>query len=694
MKNERLLIDGYLYNDYENSYILNKSKYDLLNMFCEKISKINSYIEKFIKEKMDNKLLKDKLAEFKNEKNFHNLFSLLLTKIDVSFNENNIMLNKILDQIKKFKDSFKSYFKKYDEFVNSQKKFVNKLNEIENYKNNFFIASNNAEKGTYEFLKKKVFNIKSKNQNEFQEKENLKNLAKIELDKYKEKIKEGNNELEFFNEMQKEIFQSEKGLEIKYNEVYSDCLMIYLEHQISINEQGTIEEIKEKILNLNEKSNTKQLKHFLENYIQKDEIDFVQYRTHIQFDKCQDALELSAVFMTYNEMSEYIGKYKDNDFLDETQKLELSRKINKILHLNEKITEQDSEVLFDIVKNNMGQIVFINLLSLLRSNGFYEKSKNFILVIAKTLNIILETAEKEKNYEKAKNCIILSQTFFYYDLNKKKNYIFEFIKENKWIKSPEFWRAFINVMLEKEFEKAHILKKYNLNDILLTQLLPFINNMKELGIDIRIIIKIMDEFLLKYNYLSKESYNVLFSILDNNPKQIEKYRKELKDNPNLENELYNNDQKNDNDDNKANDNDENKINNNVNKENNNDIKINNNNDENKDNGNKDINKVNKQVNEINNNNNIINNDKDNEKNKDINKNNDKIINEDNEKNNKDKDINNKANENKDNNINENNHYNNKGNEDKDNENNIDNNNNNINKDNEKKIEEVKEQKEN
>ena len=78
-------------------------------MFCEKISKINSYIEKFIKEKMDNKLLKDKLAEFKNEKNFQNLFFLLLTKIDVSFNENNIMLNKILDQIKKFKDSFKSY---------------------------------------------------------------------------------------------------------------------------------------------------------------------------------------------------------------------------------------------------------------------------------------------------------------------------------------------------------------------------------------------------------------------------------------------------------------------------------------------------------------------------------------------------------------------------------------------------------
>ena len=555
MRNERLLIDGYLFNDYENTYILNKSKYELINIFYEKISKVNSYIEKFIREKMDNKIMKDKLTEYKNEENFRDLFLLLLSKIDVTFNESYIMLNKILELIKKLKESFKLYFKKYEDFLVNQKKFENKLNEIEIYKNNFINSSNKAETFTYEFLKKKVFNIKSKNQSEFQEKENLKNIAKNEMKKYKEKIKEGNIELKFFNEKQKEAFQAEKKLEIAYNEIYSDCLMTYLEQQLIINGEGTIGEIKQKIVILNEKSNTGQLKYFLDNYIQKEEIDFIQYKSHIEFDNCKDTLELSAVFMTYNEMSEYIGKYKDNVFLDESQKLDLSQKINKILHLNDKITEQDYKILLDVVKNNMGQNVFINLLSLLRSNGFYEKAKNFIIFISKILIFILECAEKEKNYEKAKNCIILSQTFFYLDINRKKIYMFGLIKNNKWIKSPQFWRAFTGISLEKEFEKAHILKKHNLNDVLLTQILPYINNMKELGIDYRIIVKIVDEFLEKYHYLNEESYNTVFALINKNPNQIEKYRKELQDNPNLEKELYNNnDENNENDDNKDNDN--------------------------------------------------------------------------------------------------------------------------------------------
>ena len=547
MKNERLLIDDYLYNDYENSLIINKSKNELITIFYEKLYKLNSYIEKFIKEKIDSKNMKDILAEFQNEKNFSELLLLLLNKIDTTINETFTMINKILELIKKLKESFKLYFKKYDEFLIYQKKFENKLNEIEIYKINFMNSSNKAESVTYDFLKKKVFNIKSKNQTEFQNKENLKNIAKTEMKKYKEKIKEGNNVLKIFNKIQKEIFHTEKELEIEYNEIYSDCLMAYLEHQLIINGNRTIEEIKQKIVIANEKSNTRQLKHYMENYIQKDEINFVQYKSKIEFDNCKDALELSAVFMTYNELGEYIGKYKDNVFLDETQKLDLSKKINKILHLNEKITEQDYKILFDIVKTSLGQNVFINLLSLLRSNGLYEKSENFIIFISKTLNYILECAEKEKNFEKAKNCIILSQTFFFVDLNKKRTYIFALIKDNKWIKSPQFWRNFIDISLEKEFEKARILKKHNLNDVLLTQILPYINNMKQLGIDYRIIVKIVDEFLKKYQYLNQESNKTVFSLISQDPNQIEKYRKELQDNPNLEKELYNNDDNNEND---------------------------------------------------------------------------------------------------------------------------------------------------
>ena len=540
MKNDYTLIDEYLDSNYENSYNKNKSKYELISNLYEKLSKINSYIEKFIKEKMDSKIMKVKLQEYNGEENFYNLFLLLKNTIDSTFNENYNMFNEILESLGTLKEIFKSYFKKYEEFFNIQKKFANKLNEIENYKNNFLETAKKAEMATYEYLKKKLFK-KSTKQSEFNEKEELKNSAKLQLEKYKSKINEGNNELSLFNEFQKETFKSEKELEIKYNGVYSDCLMTYLEHQLTLT--NSQDEIKERIVQLNQNSNTKKLKDYLNKYHQKDEINMKQYCSYIDFERCKDELELSACYKAYNEMENSIGKYKEIDLQKEKEKLEIGKIINRILHLDEKITDEDTNQLKELVKTNIGQTVFINIFSKLRANGIYEKPKKFILEMVKVINIIMEYSKKEKYYDKIKNCFILSQTFYYSDTNNKektKNYIFEFIKNIKWLKSTDFWRTFIDTMLQSQIKKRNVnIKKLNLNDILLTQLLPHINNMKEIGIDIRIIIKIVDEFLEKYNYLNKESYKTLFSIISDDIKIIEKYRKEYKENPNLEKELYN-----------------------------------------------------------------------------------------------------------------------------------------------------------
>ena len=542
MEIKESLIDNYINNDYEKSYKCNKTRYELILKLSEKITKINSYIEKFIKNIMENKIMKDKLSSFKEGENFQNLFLLIQQTIDTTFNQNYSMINKILDLINDLKENYKLYFKKYDDFFNYQKKFIIKLNEIENLKNNFISSAKNAEIVTYDFLKRKVLNEKSKSLSEFQEKENLKALAKTNLEKYKFKIEEGNMDLKTFNAKQIELFKKEKELKIQYNSIYSDCLMEYLEHQLLIS--GSENEIKDKIIKLNEEKNTTKLEDYLRNYKQKDEIDFEQYTTNIKFDKCKDALELSTCFMTYNELGNYIGKYKENDILSETKKLEINQEINRILNLDEKITDEDFEKLIKIVENNDGEKIFLILLSVFRATGKFEKSERFIFTIGKVLNAILEHSEKDKIYENGKNCIILSQTFYYLDINNTKIYIFQLIKDNNWIKGPQFWRPFIEMKLKQEFDKARIHKKHNLNNILLTQLLPYVNLMRELELDIRIIIKIVDEFLENYNYLNEESYNTLFTIISSDKKEIEKYRKEYKENPNLENELYNYNDKN------------------------------------------------------------------------------------------------------------------------------------------------------
>jgi hypothetical protein len=94
-------------------------------------------------------------------------------------------------------------------------------------------------------------------------------------------------------------------------------------------------------------------------------------------------------------------------------------------------------------------------------------------------------------------------------------------------------------MIKTELDRAANFLKPKFGEVLLSQLLPYINNMKQFGLDMRIIIKIADEFLEKYKYLNEQSYKILFNILSNDDELIEKLRKEYKENPDLENQLYN-----------------------------------------------------------------------------------------------------------------------------------------------------------
>jgi hypothetical protein len=164
----------------------------------------------------------------------------------------------------------------------------------------------------------------------------------------------------------------------------------------------------------------------------------------------------------------------------------------------------------------------------------------------------LRNAQRKKLYENAKNCIILSQTYFYMDEKDNKVYIFELIKKNNWLNNPKFWRGFIDAMMKQEFirfqkvypennfnveENINITKKIKdkLNEVVFAQLLTFITNMQDFEIDKRIMVKIIDEFIEKFNYLSDKNKQSIFEIISPDIQEIEKLRKEY--NPSLEPEL-------------------------------------------------------------------------------------------------------------------------------------------------------------
>ena len=535
MKIDKSIIEGYEFEDYEKERKILEERYEILSSFCEQLTKIYSIIEKFIDKKVQNKILKKALSTTDENDNFYSLFIFIQKYLERSFNETSKMLKKMVDLLMTLKEEIKENFKKYDEFLNYQNEFINKLNELEGLEKAYLDSVKNAELVTYNFLKKKLNNEKVES-NEFFDKEKMKNSIKEEMKKYKAKIEELNKELKLYNEKQKEIYKIDKDLEIKYENGYSNCLLLYYEHQLIIADIG--EKYKSDILSIDIDKNNEKLNIYLSNLKQKEQIDFVKYKTQLDFDNVDGEMDFNACFMTYNEIRRIIGEYKDINYEVETKKFALSKEIDGILRLDDKIINSE-ERLLKIIENDSGQQLFINALSILRSSGNYEKSENFVKTIEKTFNFILEKAEKTNDYEKAKNCIILSQTY-YFVLNNEKIYIFQLINNNKWLKSPHFWRGFIDCMIKQELERTANFKAQKLNDILLTQLLPYVNNMVGFNMDKRIIIKIIDEISEKYKYLNEESMLTIFTLLGCNKEQIETYRKEIKENKDLENELYNN----------------------------------------------------------------------------------------------------------------------------------------------------------
>lgn len=535
MKNDKTILEGYEFEDYEKAKEVIEEKYEILSSFCEQLAKINSYLENFIDKKVENKILKKTLPTTDENDNFYTLFLFIQKYFDRTFNETSKMIKKMVDSLTILKEEIKENIKKYEEFINYQNEFANKLNELEGLKKAYLESIKNAELATYKFLKKKLNNEKV-GINEFHEKEKIKKLIKEEMEKYKNKIEEVNKELKLYNERQKEIYTIDKDLEIKYENSYSNCLLYYYELQLITADLG--EKYKSDVLNMDIDKNKEKLNNYLSEFKTKDQIDFVKYETQIDFDNCEEEMDFNASFMTYNEIKGIIGEYKDINYEEETKKFTLSKELTEILKLDDKIIDSE-ERLFKILETDLGQHIFINVLSTLRASGNYEKSENFVKTIEKTFRYILEKAEKNNDYDKAKNCIILSQTY-YYILNNEKIYIFKLISDNKWLKSPNFWRGFTYFMIKQELDRTAIFKTQKLNDILLTQLLPYVNNMIGFNMDKRIIIKIIDEISEKFHYLTEESFETIFTLLGCNKEQIEKYRKEIKENKDLENQLFNN----------------------------------------------------------------------------------------------------------------------------------------------------------
>ena len=533
---EKPLIKKFSLDDYEQNIKTYNDKYEYYSSAFDKLNKLKNIIEKFNKEKLETYKIKSEELNFTSsiDDNYMKIILFIKDKISITINGCINVINEILKNLNNTKEIIKHNNKNFTDYLNIQNSFNIKLSELESLQEKYYNSAEKAESYTFSFLNKKVHGQKT-DLSEFEKKNKLQNICKEEKEKYISKLEEINNDkIKIFNEKQKFIFNINNEIIKTCYENFINSLFAF--YQLTNEETENLEkrdEVKEMIIKTtNKKEEISKIE-----YQEKEKIDFIQYSSRINFNDCYDTMEMGTFISACDEMCKVIGDYIQ-DKLDHWKELtDFNITINRILKLDEQITEKEEKNIDDILKTKVGENIFINCLSQLRTTGYYEKSKNFIEFIGRTLNIILDSEKNKLDYQIIKSCLILSQTFYYLDLNNEKKYIFEYLSNNKWLKSPNFWRNFIEKMLNIELNKSNSIR-FNISELLFTQLIPYIKNMKDFDIDERIIIKIIDEKLKKFDYIENKKYTNLFVFINNDQKEIEKLRKEYQDNPNLEKELY------------------------------------------------------------------------------------------------------------------------------------------------------------
>jgi hypothetical protein len=556
--------DKYLWNKYEPLHDRLMRKISYLSKVLDNFSEIHNVKKNYYKTLKP--IMKDDIQAPKEEENFQNVVSIVKSTNDKFIELEDQMYTDIIKNIKDLIDKMKKEKNYYDDYLKCLGLYKEEKKKMLKYQKEYHNSAIIAERATLNLkdltIKKKINNDKLIQQQidilELDSKNRLSAMKK-DLYTYINSLTGTNSSREKLNEKQKTLLKLYQDLEKEDKNLYFKIMATIREYQRKIldftgKNENYIEGI-QKNMDID-----RDIRALVESLRSRDkpepEIPYIHYPTEIDFDKCQDARDYKVVNEVVQTMKQYSPEYIFNtcDIKLEEDKNKMRELIHKLFDNNKITSLEDKNQLREYVKNVKTHELFLIVLSKLRTNNRFCRDKPTIEFLSELLNEILNTAQKKNDFDNAKNCIILSQTFYYDDASKpkKKIYLIEYIKKHPWLKSKEFWNDFILTMILREFKKLeemdeqkkiNVLKNQNITDkikvklgeILFSQLLPYIGNMNEFQIDKKYIIKVVDNISSTFNYINKSNIASIENLVCEKKEELEKIKKGMKNDKALAN---------------------------------------------------------------------------------------------------------------------------------------------------------------
>ena len=543
--------------------------FDLLNeIFWNKYENIQKNFEDILSYyQLSIKYLKDVLAEiehysfslnninadFLTKKNsrFNDILNLFNNTIKFNIDNSRKFINNTINNFEKYNSQLKqlnqhySTFKQFSETYTSQQKKFNKIKE------KFIDSASLVESKTVEKFQKR--NEKQFDENNIISKK-LKKDVQDNLKKYQACIEETNKKREEFILKQANLIKDDIELEQLDINIYYNVIDNYL----SLYKDKTINYInkymKKLLKQLQEKNLEKEIKEYFSSIKsngkndEKNPIVFEGYKTKINYDNCSNGEEFDTYLETVNFLEKNIKEIYDNDTLEkEKLKGNLRDWIKKFFSFDDKSIEIDKNVIdeyyYNALKQPFTHKTFLKIVTDMRTSAHFNRNKQLIDLLGESLKIILEEARKNEDYRTAKNCLILSQTFYYME-NDKKIFSCECLKKNIWLETYEFWDKFCSYMIDEELKKLidqnHDLnlddikqnKQYSeklcskIGDVIFSQLITMISNILMFTNNHSFAIELIESLKEKYIYFPKKNIDILYQSISTDENLIKQLLEE------------------------------------------------------------------------------------------------------------------------------------------------------------------------
>ena len=571
MKNKDLEnnFDKYLWNRYIPLH-------DRLTRKISYLSKVYSNFNDIYHVKKDyyktlKPIINTEIPQCKEESHFPNIINIVKTTNDKYMEFEEAMYIEIIANIKDLIDKMKNEKNYYEDFLKYLSLYKEEKKKMEKNKSIYHSSALIAEKSTIYLkdlvIKKKLNNDSIINQQiEISENESKNRLIIMSKDcnNYIQSLDYVNNMRIKLNKKQKRLLKLYEELEKQDKNLYKKVMEIIRKYQKKIldftgEKMSATDGI---IKSINIDRDIRELVESLRSREKPEEkIPYVHYPTEIDFDKCCDSKDYRVV----NEVVKAIKQYSKNVFMDYDEALEgkknkMRELIYKFFDMNKTTELEDRNKLLEYIKDEKTHELFLIVLSKLRTNNRFCRDKPLIDLLSEIFMKILNVAQKKKDFLSAKNCIILSQTFYYNDEStpNKKIYIIDNIKNHQWLKSIEFWKDFTLIMILNEFKKLEEMNKSDkmiiaknknipenakskIGEILFSQLLPYVGNMKEFNVEKKYIIKILDDINNRYKYMCQTNLEDIYDLVCNSKEELQKIKEEIKNDKELVDSMINED---------------------------------------------------------------------------------------------------------------------------------------------------------